>query len=76
MWLQWTDPQQLHGIGRYAADAYYIFCRNQWREREPPQDKDLLKYYEWLLQTEGQGSGHEREVFRAPAGDAASPSTA
>ena len=23
----WTKPSQLHGIGKYASDAYFIFCR-------------------------------------------------
>ena len=63
--LQWSDPQELHGIGRYGADAYYIFCRNQWQEREPPLDKDLLKYYTWLKETNGEGKGFAREQFVA-----------
>jgi hypothetical protein len=25
--LQWSCPTELYGIGKYAADAYYIFCR-------------------------------------------------
>ena len=33
---------------------------------KPPQDKDLLQYYEWLVQTDGQGSGFAREVFVMP----------
>jgi len=24
---QWTCPTELYGIGKYAADAYYMFCR-------------------------------------------------
>lgn len=72
--LQWTTPQQLHGIGQYAADAYYIFCRNQWRKRQPPQDKDLLKYYEWLRLTGGEGTGCQREIFAAPASSASATS--
>ena len=63
--LQWTDPQQLHGIGQYAADAYYIFCRGKWKRRPPPQDKDLLLYYNFLVETGGEGSGFEREQFTA-----------
>lgn len=61
--LQWTEPQQLHGIGQYAADAYYIFCRGKWKERGPPTDKDLLGYYKFLKETNGQGKGFDREIF-------------
>ena len=65
--VQWSDPRQLHGIGQYATDAYNIFCRNKWREMEAPQDKDLLKYFQWLESTGGQGKGYEREVFEMPS---------
>lgn len=57
--LQWTCPTQLHGIGRYAADAYYIFCRGKWREVEP-DDKDLRRYRDWLAGTGGAGAGLQR----------------
>lgn len=65
--VQWNDPQQLHGIGQYAADAYNLFCRNKWREMRAPQDKDLLKYYKWLKETNGEGHGYEREIFAMPS---------
>ena len=32
MCLQWTTPLQLHGIGQYATDAYFIFCRGLWQQ--------------------------------------------
>lgn len=54
-------------MGQYAADAFSIFCRNEWKEMKPPQDKDLLKYYEWLKSTDGQGSGFQREIFAMPS---------
>ena len=57
---QWTSPLQLHGIGQYAADAYFMFCRGQW-EQVDPADKDLRKYHQWLRETGGQGSGLQRE---------------
>ena len=25
----WRDPTELHGVGKYAADAYAIFCRGR-----------------------------------------------
>ena len=58
--VQWTSPLQLHGIGQYAADAYWMFCRGQWRQVDPA-DKDLRKYHDWLTETDGQGSGLQRE---------------
>lgn len=49
---QWSDPRELHGIGQYAADAYWIFCRGAWRDVHPA-DKDLKKYRQWLQDTGG-----------------------
>eukprot|EP00967_Tisochrysis_lutea_P149712 scaffold288368_cov21-Tisochrysis_lutea.AAC.1 len=54
--LQWTDPQELHGIGQYAADAYWMFCRGRWQQVDPA-DKDLRRYRDWLQQTGGEGAG-------------------
>lgn len=59
--LQWMDPKELHGVGQYAADAYNIFCRGDWRSVSPT-DKDLLKYHQWLMETNGEGSGLLRET--------------
>lgn len=61
--LDWRNPQELYMCGRYASDAYFIFCRGQWRdmEEDPPRDKDLKRYWDFLVATEGQGSGLERE---------------
>lgn len=60
MLLQWLDPIELHGIGQYSSDAYFMFCRGKWKEVQPT-DKDLLKYQQWLHSTGGQGTGLERE---------------
>jgi len=57
--LNWQRPEELHGIGKYAADAYYIFCRNEWRDVQP-EDKDLKKYRDWLEETDGLGAGYQR----------------
>ena len=59
--MQWTDPKELHGVGQYAADAYNIFCRGDWRSVSPT-DKDLLKYHRWLGETNGEGIGLLRET--------------
>ena len=67
--MQWTRPEELHGIGQYGADAYNIFCRGDWRTCAP-KDKDLLRYHSWLLETDGQGTGLARDA--PPATQAAS----
>lgn len=68
------DPIQLHGIGQYASDAYFMFCRGLWCEVSPT-DKDLLKYQQWLQSTNGEGTGLERDVMPSPAseGNASQP---
>ena len=48
-------------MGQYAADAYNIFCRGDWRS-VAPTDKDLLKYHQWLAETDGEGVGLLREA--------------
>ncbi|KAI3814406.1 hypothetical protein L1987_19161 [Smallanthus sonchifolius] len=45
----WTHITQLHGVGKYAADAYAIFVTGQWR-RVIPTDHMLNRYWEFLLQ--------------------------
>jgi endonuclease III len=59
--MNWKDPSELHGIGKYASDAYWIFCRGAWRPGEvDPEDKDLKKYLSWLRGTGGLGTGLQR----------------
>lgn len=41
------DVQDLHGIGKYAHDAYLLFCLGIFRIVEP-KDKELIKYKAWL----------------------------
>eukprot|EP00889_Picochlorum_renovo_P006256 jgi/Picre1/33286/NNA_008610.t1 len=50
------DPTLLYGIGKYAKDAYDIFCLGRWRE-VTPDDKDLRLYIEFLERTDGLGWG-------------------
>eukprot|EP00270_Netrium_digitus_P021797 TRINITY_DN9550_c0_g3_i1.p1 TRINITY_DN9550_c0_g3~~TRINITY_DN9550_c0_g3_i1.p1 ORF type:complete len:658 (-),score=184.86 TRINITY_DN9550_c0_g3_i1:146-1999(-) len=50
----WMEITQLHGIGKYAADAHAIFCEGRWREVNP-QDHMLAKYWQWLHRTHGEG---------------------
>ncbi|XP_048427345.1 uncharacterized protein LOC103934904 [Pyrus x bretschneideri] len=46
----WTHVTQLHGVGKYAADAYAIFCTGRW-ERVKPTDYMLNFYWEFLRKT-------------------------
>ena len=44
----WKDhPEVLYGIGKYASDAYRIFCLGKWKETTP-KDGALVNYYNWL----------------------------
>ncbi|KAI3421536.1 uncharacterized protein J3R85_012148 [Psidium guajava] len=43
----WTHVTQLHGVGKYAADAYAIFCTGKWKEVNP-LDHKLKDYWEYL----------------------------
>ncbi|KAK4437519.1 Methyl-CpG-binding domain protein 4-like protein [Sesamum alatum] len=43
----WTHVTDLTGVGKYAADAYAIFCTGKW-ERVRPVDHMLVKYWEFL----------------------------
>ena len=44
----WSCPSQLPGVGRYAADAYWMFCQGRWRDVRP-RDYALRAYRAWLL---------------------------
>jgi|TARA_Y100000310_G_C20700775_1_gene829656 methyl-CpG-binding domain protein 4 len=41
------DPAVLYGIGKYASDAYRIFCLGEWKSVEP-RDHALNDYHTWL----------------------------
>ncbi|KAL7252343.1 hypothetical protein ACSBR1_007012 [Camellia fascicularis] len=43
----WTHVTQLHGVGKYAANAYAIFCTGKW-DRVRPTDRMLNKYWSFL----------------------------
>ncbi|KAJ4873795.1 DNA glycosylase superfamily protein [Raphanus sativus] len=43
----WTHVTQLHGVGKYAADAYAIFCNGKW-DCVKPDDHMLNYYWEFL----------------------------
>ena len=44
----WDEPIELHGIGKYANDAWKIFCTDQWKDVQP-HDHALVWYHEWLM---------------------------
>ncbi|MCO5550044.1 hypothetical protein L7F22_003521 [Adiantum nelumboides] len=50
----WTNVGQLHGIGKYATDAYAIFCEGRWQEVKP-EDHKLVDYWKFLCATDGLG---------------------
>lgn len=43
----WTHVTKLYGVGKYAADAYAIFCTGKW-DRVNPDDHMLTKYWQFL----------------------------
>jgi methyl-CpG-binding domain protein 4 len=46
--LDWRDdPKCLYGIGKYASDAYQIFCAGNWQSVEP-KDGALVNYHNYL----------------------------
>lgn len=44
---EWADPSCLHGVGKYAHDAWRIFIAGDWKQVEP-NDHALNKYHDWL----------------------------
>lgn len=49
----WTHVTQLHGVGKYAADAYAIFCTGYWEHVEPT-DHMLNHYRDFLSEKSKQ----------------------
>ncbi|XP_030972352.1 uncharacterized protein LOC115992332 isoform X1 [Quercus lobata] len=47
----WTHVTQLHGVGKYAADAYAIFCTGTW-DQVRPNDHMLNHYWKFLKDRE------------------------
>ena len=42
----WSDPSDLHGVGKYAADSYAMFVEGNVRNTDPT-DKKLAAYKQW-----------------------------
>lgn len=45
----WIEPIELYGIGRYANDAWHIFCVGDWKKISRPNDHALSNYYDFLM---------------------------
>ena len=44
----WMDsPENLNVIGKYASDAYRIFCLGEWQDVSP-KDSALVNYHQYL----------------------------
>ena len=43
----WNDPKELHGVGKYASDAWHIFIKGDWNTVQP-NDHALNWYHDWL----------------------------
>ena len=48
---EWQTPKDLYGCGKYADDAWRIFCVGEWIEVKP-SDHALNNYHKWLRNNE------------------------
>ena len=46
----WKEAKDLHGCGKYANDAWLIFCKGSWKSVKP-NDHALNKYHDFLTNT-------------------------
>ena len=54
MQKDWKDsPDSLYGIGKYASDAYRIFCLGEWRDVYP-KDGALVNYHNFLKKSHSE----------------------
>ena len=44
---EWKAPSELYGIGKYATDAWKIFCLGDWQS-VTPKDHALSDYHSFL----------------------------
>ncbi|HIL27363.1 MAG TPA: hypothetical protein EYG21_08295 [Nitrospinaceae bacterium] len=50
----WETASELHGCGKYADDAWHIFCVGDW-ENVAPRDRALNYYYTYLKELQERG---------------------
>ncbi|KAJ0969777.1 hypothetical protein J5N97_022654 [Dioscorea zingiberensis] len=55
----WTHVTQLHGVGKYAADAYAIFCVGK-PEEVIPHDHMLVPYWKFVCSMRKPGALQKR----------------
>ena len=48
---EWQSPKDLYGCGKYADDAWRIFCMGEWATVKP-NDHALNNYHNWLRDNE------------------------
>ena len=51
----WSTAKELYGCGKYADDAWHIFCVGDW-ENVDPRDHALNYYYSYLQDLKKQGN--------------------
>tara|TARA_Y100000310_G_scaffold208719_1_gene209329 strand:+ start:407 stop:829 length:423 start_codon:yes stop_codon:yes gene_type:complete len=44
---KWVSAKDLYGCGKYADDAWRIFCKGDWKHVEP-NDHALNEYHDWI----------------------------
>lgn len=49
----WKTPKELYGCGKYADDAWRIFCRGDWKD-VAPSDHALNDYHGFLKKRFGE----------------------
>jgi methyl-CpG-binding domain protein 4 len=52
---EWNTAKDLYGCGKYADDAWHIFCVGDWKNIEP-KDHALNLYHAWLKQNYGENN--------------------
>ena len=45
---EWKTASDLYGCGKYADDAWRIFCKGDW-DKVIPSDHALNEYHDWLV---------------------------
>jgi len=46
---EWNTAKDLYGCGKYADDAWRIFCKGDWQDVEP-NDHALNEYHDWITE--------------------------
>ncbi|CAM9640292.1 unnamed protein product [Phaeothamnion confervicola] len=57
--MNWNDPSELHGCGKFAADSWKVFCLRQWKRclRDPGLNSAVMAYARhWQRHAEGSAA--------------------